>query len=665
MIINGIDTNDISVVVQGAIDQINTPKCLRNIRKRLPGAEIILSTWEGSPIDGLDYDKLVLNKDPGSFQMSPWETNNVKRQIVSTYQGLLPCRNKYALKIRSDIKITKPLFLKFFNKFNSFDAKWHFLKKRIIIPSMISRDPRFWESPMCPSDWCSFGLMEDMLNMWNIDLPTTEEECWFLNHYKPDVVKYFYGALEARYNPEQFIWINFIKKYVSSLHCNHMFDVNPQSITETLASFANNLIILSEKQFGIKFLKHGRKGSDKWHIITYNDFLRIYNQYCNAHKFIFPINIQRLSLLKHFFSSNSRLYKKAVENKKLGEYLTSETRYISSLLYWLCKPFIMILNRYEKRRQPELWWKLDETVQPTFSIVIPAHGRLKLLKETLNSIGNSDCKDFELIISDDSSKIKERLKIKKWLLALHREKDINIKYVFSRPNLGQSKNTNQGLNHIRGKWVRILHSDDIISPFLLSDEKRIIDKYPNTIAIFHNVIPFRNFSELELPRKNGFLAVHNADFIIQNSLHSFCALPSSLLFKAEIIKDTGKFDPDFIRACDWDFWARIVLHAKRTNTCVAHVDDSTIFYRDHLQNNSNKIKTKLSNYDEYKRIENKVSVFLKDYDFSEDYIRNYKNNALLYRKRRLISDYSALPTIHKIIQFKNFYKKLRDFQEVI
>ena len=65
MIINGIDTNDISVVVQGAIDQINTPKCLRSIRKRLPGAEIILSTWEGSPIDGLDYDKLVLNKDPG------------------------------------------------------------------------------------------------------------------------------------------------------------------------------------------------------------------------------------------------------------------------------------------------------------------------------------------------------------------------------------------------------------------------------------------------------------------------------------------------------------------------------------------------------------------------------------------------------------------------
>ena len=46
MIINGIDTNDISVVVQGAIDQINTPKCLRSIRKRLPGAEIILSTWE-------------------------------------------------------------------------------------------------------------------------------------------------------------------------------------------------------------------------------------------------------------------------------------------------------------------------------------------------------------------------------------------------------------------------------------------------------------------------------------------------------------------------------------------------------------------------------------------------------------------------------------------
>ncbi|TXJ44182.1 hypothetical protein EPJ70_08075 [Brachyspira aalborgi] len=63
MVINIIDTKDISVVVQGAIDKGYTPLCLKSIRKYLPESEIILSTWEGSDVENLDYDVLVLNKD--------------------------------------------------------------------------------------------------------------------------------------------------------------------------------------------------------------------------------------------------------------------------------------------------------------------------------------------------------------------------------------------------------------------------------------------------------------------------------------------------------------------------------------------------------------------------------------------------------------------------
>ena len=55
-----IKSEDISVVVQGAIDKFNTPKCLKSIRKVLPRAEIVLSTWEKSDVNGLDYDILVL-----------------------------------------------------------------------------------------------------------------------------------------------------------------------------------------------------------------------------------------------------------------------------------------------------------------------------------------------------------------------------------------------------------------------------------------------------------------------------------------------------------------------------------------------------------------------------------------------------------------------------
>ena len=57
---------NISVVVQGPILPFQTAICLKSIRKFLPKAEIILSTWEGSNINDLDYDVLVLNKDPGA-----------------------------------------------------------------------------------------------------------------------------------------------------------------------------------------------------------------------------------------------------------------------------------------------------------------------------------------------------------------------------------------------------------------------------------------------------------------------------------------------------------------------------------------------------------------------------------------------------------------------
>lgn len=59
MIINAIDTKDISVVVQGPIDEELTILCLNSVRKYLPDSEIILSTWKNSNIKNLDYDILV------------------------------------------------------------------------------------------------------------------------------------------------------------------------------------------------------------------------------------------------------------------------------------------------------------------------------------------------------------------------------------------------------------------------------------------------------------------------------------------------------------------------------------------------------------------------------------------------------------------------------
>lgn len=95
-----IDSQDISVVVQGAISKEETPKCLKSIRKFLPNAEIVLSTWEGSDVSFLNglYDILLLNKDPGAGYYYKTETtvkyNNINRQLFSTQKGLKKSNKK-------------------------------------------------------------------------------------------------------------------------------------------------------------------------------------------------------------------------------------------------------------------------------------------------------------------------------------------------------------------------------------------------------------------------------------------------------------------------------------------------------------------------------------------------------------------------------------------
>jgi hypothetical protein len=587
-----INTKDISIIVQGAIDPENTPICLKSIRNYLPDATIILSTWKGSCLTGLDYDVLILNDDPGSFDMSPHEKSNVSRQIISTLNGLKKARTKYALKLRSDLELASTSFLNFFSRFNRYDPAWHFLKGRIIIPSMVSRDPRHWESPMCPSDWASFGLLEDMLALWDIPLPSLADQNWFQQNSALPLVKKYYASLFSRYNPEQHIWTSFIRKYRPVLS-EHMFDVRPETVAETLKSFANNLIIISLRQFGLKNLKPSRRGSDHWRIITYECFKKMYNEFACGKAFLAPVDLQKISLLKNIPSSFGRLSRK----EGLKKYVIKELRFSfprlsTGFTLTLLKGIIRLSKAIKKLRKRldnlELWWKLEETKVPLFSLVIPAHSRLALLRETLDSVKQLRFTDFELIVSDDSPRRHDREQIKCWLLELHDKYALNVKYVYSVKNLGQAKNVNQGLNHVRGQFVRILHSDDILHPDILSYESKILTSDSKICAIFHNIINFNNtkITALETTVQSSY-AKHSAEFFLKHSLHSHCSIPSAILFKRDLLAGIGKYDPKLKRACDWDFWARIVLYAKQNGLFIIHQQQGYVFYRIHSQSNQN------------------------------------------------------------------------------
>ena len=129
-----IDSSEISVVVQGAISDKFTKRVLVSIRKYLPKSEIILSTWKGSDVSDLDYDQLVLSKDPGTkILLNNNIPLNLNRQITSTLNGLRKATRKFALKIRTDIELTSDSFLNYFNKYNDYDYSYKFFQNRILM----------------------------------------------------------------------------------------------------------------------------------------------------------------------------------------------------------------------------------------------------------------------------------------------------------------------------------------------------------------------------------------------------------------------------------------------------------------------------------------------------------------------------------------------------
>ena len=131
-----IKNEEISVVVSGAIYKDQTSRCLKSIYEKLPGAEVILSTWKGSKFDGLQYDKVVFSEDPGAGKLWNEEKilldNNMDRAIVSILEGIKNATRRYVLKVRTDLEIKKLGFLDNYGKFSEFDIEWKIVEERIV-----------------------------------------------------------------------------------------------------------------------------------------------------------------------------------------------------------------------------------------------------------------------------------------------------------------------------------------------------------------------------------------------------------------------------------------------------------------------------------------------------------------------------------------------------
>ena len=286
-----IRTDEISVVVQGPIYPNLTEHNLLSIRNFLPNAEIILSTWHGSNVYSLNYDKLILNDDPGGFthKCNQLKTNNINRLIVSSRNGIAAAKNKYVLKIRSDFILKGSSFLKFFDRYDLVEPDFVIFKHKILACSYFSRNPRKVNLMFHPSDIAFFGLKDDLFNLFDIALMSKSDEFYI----KKD------GKWDRKYAPEQYIFITFLQKNNKNVSCSNYEPASENNIMQTERYFTSNFIFLDWKLFNLippAKLNNFRK-LDHFSCITHIEWKRLYYKYVTLtpNKFA-GMNMERLKL---------------------------------------------------------------------------------------------------------------------------------------------------------------------------------------------------------------------------------------------------------------------------------------------------------------------------------------------------------------------------------
>lgn len=341
-----IESKDISVIVQGAINKKETIKCLNSIRKFLPEAEVILSTWEGSNVSNLGglYDILLLNKDPGATRIEECKHrivyNNMNRQLLSTQEGLKKATRKYAMKLRSDLIFTSNKFLEYFDKFQERSGEYNLFERKIITSTLITRytikSGKFYERTLIPfhvSDWWLFGLRSD-LETYFMHTPLANE---------PDFTTYFaldgnknkktpYGRTNFKFAPEQYFAYYCFHNNFKDIYMEDAADYSDEIMEKARKALVNNFIVLEFEQSGIYLNKYPYSRNEKFSGDQYIGLYHFY-RYESEYKKYCDKNYQ-------ITTKNRKMF----ENEKYGYDLLRINKHIAKLF----EPEIKILSKLEQ-----------------------------------------------------------------------------------------------------------------------------------------------------------------------------------------------------------------------------------------------------------------------------------------------------------------------------
>jgi glycosyltransferase involved in cell wall biosynthesis len=182
---------------------------------------------------------------------------------------------------------------------------------------------------------------------------------------------------------------------------------------------------------------------------------------------------------------------------------------------------------------------------PLLSFGVPAFTRPHLLRETLASLAaQTGGHDYEVVVCDDgglpeTAQVVAEFPVERFSL-----------YRNAAP-LGGVGNWNRCLQHSRGRWVMVLHEDDILYPWYLDT---VVSRLRDGLSAVCTLV-VQGGAPPSLPRPTFRPEVRTYPPILFLK-SSFTPFPG-VLFPRELGLRLGGFDPRWGPLADYEFWYRL------------------------------------------------------------------------------------------------------------
>lgn len=263
-------TSDITLVFQGAFKPYVTRErdaFVRNIRMTrqvLPGARLVLSTWEGTDVPrNVGVDTVVFSPDPGPLaplKLDDDKANNANRQLASTRAGLAAVRTPYAVKLRTDCFLEHAGFLDFAAEQRRRDGG----RERLLACSFFTLDPLMFERlPYHLSDWFHFGPTELLQSYWSAAPMDADDARHYEQRGHPPGSSIFERRFRARFAVEQYLCTQFAG--ARGYACPRVLNDTSEAVLRDHARFmAHEVMLLDPWQIGLVFPKYAWVGGSRF-----------------------------------------------------------------------------------------------------------------------------------------------------------------------------------------------------------------------------------------------------------------------------------------------------------------------------------------------------------------------------------------------------------------